>query len=338
MASNQEGRELFKALARGQLPAPILLLYGDESFLVEEAIKAVRRTVLPDGGDDFSNQIFEGSEAPGLHVRQALENLSLFGGRRLIHVRSIDAMPAGELDALEPYLERPASETTLLLSGRTVDLRKRFFKNLKASKHALVVPFKALYDNELPDWVTRKARGKQLRGVEGDVATLVVELSGPELASMDSALDKLSLYAGVGGRVSLEDVRAVLDDTRTRNVFELTRQLGDGDLVGALNSQHRMLEAGESAVGIVSMIARHFRIVWKVQRGLGEGLRGRDLAQAAGCPPMFVGEYERDARRFGPARVGGIVTAVHDAERALKSSPLNDRIVLDDLAMKIRLG
>jgi DNA polymerase III subunit delta len=338
MASNREGRELFKALARGQAPAPILLLHGEETFLVEEAIKAVRRTVLPQGVDAFSNQVFEGSEAPGLHVRQALENLPLFGGRRLIHVRSIDAMPANELDALEPYLDRPAPETTLLMTGRAVDLRKRFFKKVNASSHALVVPFKPLYGDELSDWVGRKARGKQLRGVEGPVAELVVELCGPELAAMDSALDKLSLYAGLGGSVGLEEVRAVLDDTRTRSVFELTRQLGEGDLTGALNSQHRMLEAGESAVGIVAMIARHFRIVWKVHKGLGQGLRGRELAQLAGCPPMFVSEYERDARRFSPARVGRVVSAVHDAERALKSSPLSDRIVLDDLTLKIRLG
>lgn len=342
MASNTAGRQLFRDLVSGTPPKPILLIYGEESFLVEEAIRAVVKCVLPEGGDDFSNQVFEASETSGVAVRQALETFSLFGGKRVIHLRGVGAMKPEELDALLGYLDRPADDAVLLMSDRSLDMRKKFFKTVKSAKSALTVEFKPLYANELPDWVVRRARGKGLTGVDRDIAELIAEWTGPALASMNSALDKLALYASRegngGGQIDDAAVRQVLDDTRARTVFELTKQLGGGQLAGSLDALERMLARGESAVGILSMVTRHFRIVWKVREGLHAGVRGRDLARQAGCPPMFLREYEGDARRFDGKRLQLALAAIHDAERALKSSPLDDRIVMSNLLLSVCLG
>ena len=125
--------------------------------------------------------------------------------------------------------------------------------------------------------------------------------AGRKLASLDSALDKLALGAA-GTPIDEALVRTLLDDTRARSIFELTSQLGEGDAAGGVNSVRRLLDSGESAIGMVAMIARHFRIVWRVQDGRAKGLSGRALAAHAGCPPKFLSEYERDAGRFTPMR------------------------------------
>ncbi len=338
MASNRDGRALYLDLSKGRVNSPIYLIYGEETFLVDETIKMMVRAVLPNGVDNFSHEIFDGAETPGLAIRQALENLPLFGGQRLIMVRNIASIPVDETAALMPYFERPAPETTFLMTGRTVDFRKRFFKAVRKSKNVLAVEFKPLYANELSGWVERRARQKRLVGLTGELAELVVALTGPELNRMSSALDKLSLYiSDANSRLDETLLRAILDDTRTRSVFELTRLLGEGNLNSSLNSAHRMISGGESAVAMVSMIARHFRIVWRVAEGAGNGLRGRDLARHAGCPPMFLGEYERDARRFSTDRLAGVIQTIHTGERRLKSSAIKDSLVVDALVMEICL-
>ena len=336
MASNPAGRELFRRLAAGAEPTPILLVYGEETYLVEESIKAITKAVLPDGGDEFANQVFTGGEASGQQVRQALETLSLFGGRRLIHVRNIAGMSADDLEAVKPYLDRPAEDTFLLMSGRSADLRKRFFKAVKACNKATVVEFKPLYSNELSGWVQRRAVAKNLTGIEGDLARLIVDWTGPGLAEMDSSLDRLSLFtAGSSANVTESDVLALLDDTRSRSVFELTENLGSRLLSESMDAMIRMLHGGEPAVRINSMIARHFRIVWRVKDGMSKGLTKRELAGEAGCHPMFLQGYQDDARRFSEKRLRRVLRAIHDAERSLKSSSLSDRVVLSDLAMNI---
>ena len=336
MASNTAGRELFRYLVAGNQPAPIVLVYGEESHLVEESIKAVTRAVLPDGGDEFANQIFTGGEVSGERVRQALETLSLFGGKRLIHVRNISQMSPDDLEAVKRYLDRPAPDTFLLMSGNRVDLRKRFFKAVKSCKKSTVVEFKPLYSNELPGWVQRQAANKKLTGVGSDLAHLIVDWTGPALSEMDSALDRLALFtADSGGAVTEKDVMALLDDTRSRTIFELTERLARRQLSESMDAIVRMLEAGEPAVRINNMIARHFRIVWRVKDGASRGLARNELASQAGCHPMFLGGYQDDARRFSEKRLRRVLGAIHDAERALKSSGLPDRLVLSDLAMNI---
>ncbi len=135
MASNRDGRALYLDLSKGRVNSPIYLIYGEETFLVDETIKMMVRAVLPNGVDNFSHEIFDGAETPGLAIRQALENLPLFGGQRLIMVRNIASIPVDETAALMPYFERPAPETTFLMTGRTVDFRKRFFKAVRKSKN-----------------------------------------------------------------------------------------------------------------------------------------------------------------------------------------------------------
>jgi DNA polymerase-3 subunit delta len=339
MASNAAGRRIFRSLAAGEPWSPIYLVYGPESFLVEELVKAIRKAVLGDApSGEFGDQVIDGDEVSGQSIRQELENLPLFGGQRLLHVRNVAAMKDEDLEALRPYLDNPAPETCLLLSDRSVDKRKRFFKAITKCKSATVVEFKSLYDNELPGWVGRRARSKGLRGMGRELAELVAELTGPDLAPMDSALDKLALYAKSDDRpIDEEMVLHLLDDTRVRNIFELTELLGARELAKSLDALHRMLEQGQSAVGLVAMIARHFRIVWKVKGGLARGLGQRQLASLAGCPPRFVGGYESDARGFSDARLGEVLCAIHQAEKTLKSSGLKDELVVTNLVMEVCL-
>jgi DNA polymerase-3 subunit delta len=338
MASNTDGRKLFESLARGEEPPAILLIYGEESFLVVQAIRAAVRAVLPDGGDDLSLRVFDGSQVPGSTVRQELETLALFGGRRLILVRNIAGMTADNLEAILPYLDNPHQDTVLLLTDRAIDMRKRFFKGIKKSRHGLSVQFKPLYRNELGSWVQRRAKHKGLRGLGYSEAELVVALTGPGLADMESALEKIDLYrsdreVAISGNL----IREVLDDTRSRSVFELTSLLGERDLSASLQTLHRMIEGGESGVGILTMILRHFRIVWRVREGRNKGLGDRELSQFSGCPPMFLSEYERDARRYSFDRLGRVIRSAFETERALKSSRLGDGILLDRLVMQICL-
>jgi DNA polymerase-3 subunit delta len=246
-------------------------------------------------------------------------------------------LAAADQDALTPYLDRPAPDTFLLMTDVAVDFRKKLFKAIKACSAAQVIELRPLYADELGAWVERRARQKDVR-LSVDMAQLVSELSGPDLASMDSALDKLSLYVGKGASPDEAQLRQVLGDTRLRTIFELTRHLGQRDLIRAGQALHQMLDRGESSVGILAMIARHFRLVWRVRDGRSQGLSGRNLATHAGCHPMFVQEYERDAKVFSDERLAELFCGIHDTELALKSTPLDEKVVLDQLLFDVCLA
>jgi DNA polymerase-3 subunit delta len=338
MASNREGRSFFQGLMGGKTVPPVCLVYGEETFLVEETVQAVINTVLPEGGDSFSHQVFHGGEVSGETVRQALESLTLFGGKRVILLRGIGAMSVGDHEAISPYFERHDPNTVLLMVGGKIDARKRFFKTISKSDCSRSIEFKPLYDNELGDWVYRRARMKGMKGMDIDLSELVAEWTGPNLAAINSALDKLCLYTEDSNFNVTEAVaRTVLDDTRQRTIFELTRYLGRRDLGRSLNTFTRMLDQGQSSVGMVAMVARHFRIVWRLMEGQRKELRGRDLAKHAGCPPMFLREYEGDAKRFNVKRLQAIFLAVYEAEKALKKSRLSERLILSQLLIAVCL-
>ena len=65
---------------------PVYLFYGQEDFLIEEAVNAVANAVLPAGRNDTSCTLLQGTETTLQEVLDMADTVSLFSSKRLIIV------------------------------------------------------------------------------------------------------------------------------------------------------------------------------------------------------------------------------------------------------------
>ena len=88
-----------------------------------------------------------------------------------------------------------------------------------------------------------------------------------------------------GDRV--DDVEELVAETRQRNVFELTKTIGAGDVPRALALLANMLRNREPALRIQFMLARQMRQIWRAKEllaaGAGRTLDGKSSCTRAGC-------------------------------------------------------
>ena len=124
--------------------------------------------------------------------------------------------------------------------------------------------------------------------------------------------------------ITLADVEAVIATTRQRSVFELANAIGEGSRERALLALGSLVGARESGVRIVAMVARHVRQLWTAHGLLSRRLSKFELAQALGVPPFFVDGIEAQARLRDRAGYEAMHAALFEADRALKSSRLED--------------
>src|SRR6185437_10575688 len=111
------------------------------------------------------------------------------------------------------------------------------------------------------------------------VQFLAQNLGGDRLLTR-SELEKLSLYAGDGGCVELDDARAAIADTAALALDDAVLAAADGDAASLDRALGRVFQEGESPVSVVRAALRHLQrlhgLVARVAGGVSvdEAIRG----------------------------------------------------------------
>jgi DNA polymerase-3 subunit delta len=348
-----KARGFFRKLKKSE-PAPVYYVWGEETYMLDEAVEAIIGHAAPDGVNDFNFDSFQGKNSSGDAIVSACEMLPMMVERRLVVLRDAQELPMSELEKLGSYLDNPSPTTCLVVHARTtkkkLDGRKSVVKKLK--KAGMSCEFGALYENEVGEILQKQAARRGLRLTAASTAYLI-EAVGTDLASLDKALDKIDLYIGdstdssnegASGqgpskqgprRVEAEVLKEVVADTKVRTVFDLTDALGDRQFEAALKILDSMLLDGEPPLRILAMIARHFRIVAKLHDPSIRNDSKYDKARAVGVVPYFLKDYQRHAGKFPTTEIEAIRSRLLAVDRALKSSGLNDRTVMERLLYDI---
>ncbi len=311
--------------------APVVCLLGDEPFLVGRALAALEAEVLAGAADPgLGRELFTAPAATAASVRSAAETLPLLGGRKLVVVRDAHRWSADQWKPLLPYLASPNPSTCLVLVAEKIDRRLKAGKAVLAA--AEVVRCDRPRDAELAGWVRRLAEEQGLRLDPRVVQSLVLRV-GPDLQLLAQEVDKLRSFAGDGGAVTLDDVEALVGESRATTVFALCDALGERNMDKAVGALRRLLALGEPPVRLLYMIARHFRHL-RAARDLADGpgrVGPKQAAKALGVPPFVAANALKQAGNWSRDDLNGVLLRLVRADLALKSG--GGRELLDQLVI-----
>ena len=289
---------------------PAYLLAGEEAFLRDRCLAALRAAVLGEAANDFDLERLDAERCSPAQLRGALSALPVLAKRRLVILREPEAR-RGRADALIEALAAGVrelaaqSQTVLVVSAARIDKRSAWVR-------AFVEPA-ALVACDVPKG-TRAASAfvsaeAARRGIALGVgaADALAEAAGPQLLRLGNELEKAALLAGPGERVSrehvLEAVSAVADD----KIWELTDATFEGRRADALAALAHLLEGGLAAPLVLGALASHLRRLTRAREG-----------EAIGGHPMVVKRIESQARRQPVARLLAGLRAAEQADERLK--------------------
>ena len=244
---------------------------SDESEVKRVAAEAAAKLTPPDAGD-FGLEIIDGcadnAEQAASRIRstiEALQTLPFFGGGKLVWLKSVNFLGdsvSGRAASVQEALEQLSdvlesglgSDVTFLLSATELDKRRSFYKAL--AKRAEVQIFDRLdssrggWEEEATEIVRDRAKKRKLQ-FEDDALDLFVLLTGGDTRQIENELEKIDLYLGRERRVGAEQVRTLVPLSRAGVIFELGNALAARDLERALALVRRLLDQGESAIGLL---------------------------------------------------------------------------------------
>ncbi len=323
--------EFFRLLRQGQIPE-VIVLSGNEPFLIDRARKAVRSAVFGADKDDFNDNQFEAKGTSAEAVIEAAVTLPVFAARRLVTVKDIHQWPAAELDLLLSYVERPVPETCLLLTAEKLDSRRKSTQLLK--KASAFVEFKPLAERELPGYISQYLRQHDF-AMTSDALVLFCSMVSGSLHDVHSELEKLIVFLGERRLIDIAEVQAVVSRGRAENIFELGHAVGRGDAATALRVVARLTSCGEPPLRILTLLVRHFRQMWKVRELQAQRCPEKEIPAMAGVPYFAVGDLLKQGKRFSRVDFMAGFEMFLETDLAMKSSGADADALLESLILQL---
>lgn len=321
-----------KALSGGSLPS-VLLFEGEEEQMKQDALSALRKTLLPAGMEEMNEMILDDPETD--QVIAAAETLPFLADRRLIIIRDHPAITGrGEADdRLISYLPSvPSSAVLLFYCTGKPDARKKIYTAVK--KLGGIVTFARLSGSELTRFVTDAFHeaGKECDARTADYLIFTV---GSDASLLLSEVAKIASYAGDRPSVTAEDVSALATPSTECTVFQLVDAVVTGQKKRALILMKNQLLNGTEPAAMLAMLLRQYRFLQHIKIMQYEKQSREFIRSALGVPPFALDQYIRQASAYTGGQVKRAVRLCFDTEYGFKSGRLQVDSALEALIIKL---
>ncbi|HEY9161342.1 MAG TPA: DNA polymerase III subunit delta [Desulfomonilia bacterium] len=209
----------------------VYLFTGEETFLMEEAIKTMRNSL----GEDALMNFYSFAPDDTGAIDKALELLNtipFFDDRRLVVIRNIHKFDAKSFEKIARYVNNPSDTATLVLTMEgqkpwKEKEKKPWEEKYKAlSEKAKKQAFNEMKEGQMISWITARAKSMD-KEIEPEAANLLREALLSQSWQIATELEKLCLYAGKRTKITMEDVKTLVLKTYDDTVFKLSDALFD---------------------------------------------------------------------------------------------------------------
>ncbi len=284
----------------------IYLLYGEEEFLLHEALAGLRAGLGPGDMLDLNTVRLDGPSVSFGEFESAVVTMPFLADCRLVMVdgllarferaaaapgndgedgdapRPVASARRAKLDAgwegFSDLMGRLPETTCLVFIEGKVGTANPLLKALTGQ--ADVQAFRRLKGTALADWVRDRAVRHACR-LSPPGMRMLLDLAGDNLRMLDSELVKLALYAG-GAPVDVEDVRRLVAQTGETTIFALVDACAERRVGPAHHELHKLLANGAAPPYILFMLARQVRMLLQARDLLARKTPRQEMKQQLG--------------------------------------------------------
>lgn len=319
---------LEKEITQGKLK-PIYLLYGTEQYLIENAVKKIKKA--------FNNELMQGINyiiIDETNISELISNIEMpaFGyDKKLIIVKKSELFKKdGRKKTLTPMQERileffKNSYEIIEESAIIVFVEKEVDKN---SLYELIEKRDVVCEiNELkPEMLANKlAKVCSLYKVNIDKLTLnyFIQMCGTNLQNLINEIRKLIEHAGENGTITIDDVNKLSIKQMDSVIFELTDNLAIRKTDKALEVLDSLIYQKEPMQKILITLYNHFK---KLYLCVLATKFNKDIVNTLNLKPnqaFLITKYKKQSSYFTVSELRNILQAFVDLDYNSKNGKID---------------
>ena len=295
---------------------------GDDELRKHEALEAAVAAWQTGsaGAEGCAREVWFGDDLRWEQVAESFQTQDLFAVRKAILIKNWDKLHAAHREPLERVLRSDNPNVAVFLSAEKLDGRSAFPKALKAA--GALFEFKLPYENEIPRWLTARAKDKYGRRLTQADAQLLLDIVGKSLAELDHELEKLDTFLPKGQSIGAADIQDLVSPTKVASIFEFQKAMGLRKKADMLPALRNLLENEfkDAPFVVAQMLFSHFLTLLRIRTLLDQGAREPDILPVIKRPPFIVQKerYLDQARTRKPENWKRLLTYLARFEMDLK--------------------
>jgi DNA polymerase III subunit delta len=331
--------DIWKKIERKQF-SPIYLLYGTESFLINETKQKLLKNVLTEEELDFNFASYDLEETPVEVAIEDAETLPFMGERRLIFLHNPIFLTSEksklkfehDIEKLEAYVKEPVPYSIIVFVApyEKLDERKKITKQLK--RIAEVQEAKKLSEPELKGWIRHRAEINQVE-IDDNAIEMLLTLAGTNLMMLTSEIDKLSLF--VDRRIDKQTVETLASKSLEQNIFSLVDKVINRKIDEALRIYYDLLKQNEEPIKILSILASQFRLLYQTKELARRGYGQQQMANLLKVHPFRIKLAAGQSKLFTEDELNQIMMWIADSDYQMKTGGLNKSMIIEMFLFKL---
>jgi DNA polymerase-3 subunit delta len=361
------------------ITASIYAVVGSDEAEVKRVAAELAEKLTPPEAGDFGLEIIDGvaenADQAAARIRstiEALQTLPFFGSSKVVWLKSANflgdtqisraASVQSALEELSDLIENGlGSDVVFLISATEVDKRRSFYRSLV--KRAELQVFDRLdssrsgWEEEATEIVRGRVKKRKLQFDE-DALDLFVLLTGGDTRQIENELEKIDVFLGKERGVRVDLVRELVPLSRAGVIFELSNALATRNLELALKLVRRLLDQGESAIGILlvailptirnlllakDLMERHrlprphspFQFISAINRLPAEAIEHLPRKKDGSINAYALGIAAQHAHRFETRQLIDAMRACLEANLQLVTTQLDHELILTEVVVKL---
>jgi DNA polymerase-3 subunit delta len=333
------------AQARSGALLPVYVVTGEEQFLRDQVVRELRAAALGGGIPAFNEDKFSAGETSIEKILGAARTVPMMAPRRFIWIRGAerwdsnsegegaDAKRESPLDRLADYAAAPIDTTCLVIVAAKLDGRRRL--SALAKKLKLLVSCEPLDGASLRSWIERQCTSMG-HAIDRDVAELVAELAGTDLARLFDAIERLGLFVGEFQPITEQAVSECVARVRTSDTWALVDAVGKRDLGVALVLLADVYDSRDRGLPLLGALAWSIRQLARFQVAVEGGASADEAARRAGIfQPHRAREIAEKGRALRARELERWLLVLAETDVALKSSRRPADAILEEMLTRL---
>lgn len=309
------------------------LLYGEEAYLRKQ-YKDKLKAALGTDGDTMNCHYYEGKGIAVGEIIDLAETMPFLAERRVIILENTELFKHGG-EALAEYLAAPAATAFFVFVETQIDKRSKLYKTVQSN--GVVAEFSEQDENTLKKWILGMIK-RENKNISGNALNAFLEKTGTDMENIYKELEKLFCYCLDKEAITEEDIEEICTRRVSNQIFDMVNAIADKKQSLALSLYYDLLALREAPMRILFLIGRQFNILLMVKDMKKRGYDNKTIASKAGIPPFAVGKYAAQASKFKTEDLRGAVAACVEADEAVKTGRMNDRMSVEILIVRYSMG
>ncbi len=339
-------KDFIKALKSKELKS-VYLFYGEEEYLIDYSLKLVKETFIDKAFEPLNYIVLEGEALEFDTIMNACETLPFMSEKKIVIIRDLPLFKSKKeeeknktkvsKDPVVNYIETLEDYIILIFVEKTKSIRKSNALYKKINKFGDIVEFTKLRGGDLDKWIVDSFK-KHNKTINKSNINYFIEYSSyfdknreRTLYDLENEIIKITNYLPSNGEITKNEIELLMARPLEMNVFNLLNKISQKNGEEALKLFNEMYISGEPILFILHMIVRQIRnmLKYKVlkEKGYssGDNFKKMDLSQY---------EYKKISDQSNNFTIIQLEKALEyslDADRKIKSSSIEDRLVMEIL-------